>query len=135
MHDVFLVVYRHMSELDQHKGSIRGWIYRISVYVALNHLSLAHLRREDLRDRTAQEETLAAPADTESRVAAREHLRLLLASMTPERREVFELAEVEGFTLPEIAAALNISQTTADSRLRHARRDMKAAPAALLALR
>lgn len=129
--DVFLVVHRRMSELDQRKGSIRGWIYRISVHVALDHLRLAHLRREDLTDRRIREEELAASEDTEPRVAAREHLRLLLESTTPERREVYELAEVEGFTLPEIAAALEIPQSTAESRLRQARRDMTAAEARL----
>lgn len=131
VHDVFIVVHRRMAELDQGKGSTRGWIYRISVYVALNHISRAHLRREQLMDHTEQEETLAAPGDTEARMADREHLRLLLTSTTPERREVYELAEVEGFTLPEIAAALDISESTADSRLRLARRDMQAAEARL----
>jgi RNA polymerase sigma-70 factor (ECF subfamily) len=131
VHDVFLVVHRRMPELDQQLGSARGWIYRISVYVALNHLSRAHVRREQLMDHTEQEETLAASGDTESDLADREHLRLLLASTTPERREVYELAEVEGFTIPEIAAALEIAETTADSRLRLARRDMLAAEARL----
>src|SRR6185295_11964212 len=40
---------------------------------------------------------------------------------------VYELVEVEGFTLPETADALKIPLTTAASRLRHARSDIKAA--------
>jgi RNA polymerase sigma-70 factor (ECF subfamily) len=129
VHDAFLVVHRRLADFDAEKGSVRGWIYQISVYVALNYLSRFHVRREQLMDHTEQEETMAVSGDTEGHLADRDHLRLLLASTTPERREVYELAEVEGFTLPEIAAALQISPGAADSRLRLARRDILAAEA------
>jgi RNA polymerase sigma factor (sigma-70 family) len=127
VHDVFIVVHQRLSELDPIHGLPRSWIYKISVYVALNHLDRAPVRSEELTEDGEPDATLAAPEDIESHAADREHLNLLLASTTPERRAVYELFEAEGFTLAETAAALEISVTTADSRLRHARDDMKAA--------
>ena len=58
VHDAFLVVLRRLADFDAEKGSVGGWIYQISVYVALNHLSRSHVRREQLMDHTEQEETL-----------------------------------------------------------------------------
>ena len=129
VHDVFLVVHRRMAEIDPAKGSTRGWIYQIAIYTALNYLSRSHVRQEHLTDHTEQEETLAASGNPEAHVADREHLCLLLASTTPELREIYYLAEVEGFTLAEIGAALHLPVSTVDDRLRSARRHMLAANA------
>ncbi len=125
--EVFIIVYRRLPEVDFARGTGKGWIYRIAVNVALNHLRRPITRREALVDPAEHETIFPEPGNSEARLADREHLRLLLESTTPERREVYELFEVEGFTLSEVAFALEIPLATADSQLRAARRDMQAA--------
>ena len=56
-------------------------------------------------------------------------LETLLAPMSAEKREVFYLAELEGFTAPEIAEALGIRLSTVYSRLRAARAEFEEARA------
>jgi RNA polymerase sigma-70 factor (ECF subfamily) len=129
--EVFIVVYRRLPELDLARGNGKGWIYRIAANLASNHLRRPFVQRESLMDPGEQETLFVEPGNSEARLADREHLRLLLASTTPERREVYELVEVEGFTLAEVAFALEIPIGTADTRLRLARRDMQAAHARL----
>jgi RNA polymerase sigma factor (sigma-70 family) len=129
--EVFIIVYRRLPEVDFTLGTGKGWIYRIAVNVALNHLRRPRGRLEALMDPAEHETIFSEPGNSEARLADREHLRLLLESTTPERREVYELFEVEGFTLTEVAFALEIPFATADSRLRLARRDMQAANARL----
>ena len=124
--ETFIVVYRRFSELDLARGDGKGWIYRIAVNLALNYRRKPHARRETLMD-PAEQHTLPDPGNTEARVADQEHLRLLLASTTKERRHVYELIEVEGFTLSEAALAIGIPMSTVDDRLRRARRDMQEA--------
>ncbi|MEP7127033.1 MAG: sigma-70 family RNA polymerase sigma factor [Byssovorax sp.] len=127
--EAFIIVYRRLPEVDFAQGSGKGWIYRIAVNVALNHVHKPINRREVLVDPADQDTIFPGPANNEAWLADREHLRRLLESTTPERREVYELIEVEGFTLPEVAFALEILVSTAKSRLQLARRDIQAANA------
>jgi RNA polymerase sigma-70 factor (ECF subfamily) len=54
-------------------------------------------------------------------------LEELLAQMTPEKRDVFFLAELEQMTAPEIGEALDVPLTTVYSRLRAARLEFEEA--------
>lgn len=129
--EVFIVVHRKLAELDLENTSIKGWIYRIATHVALNHVRLSSTRREAAMAPEEQEALFPEPGSSEGRLADREHLRLVLAGTTPERREVYELVEVQGFSVAEAAFALEIPFKTADSRLRGARREVHAANAHL----
>jgi RNA polymerase sigma-70 factor (ECF subfamily) len=48
-------------------------------------------------------------------------LDLILDQLEPELRDVFVLYELEGFTMPEIAALVEVPLGTAASRLRRGR--------------
>jgi DNA-directed RNA polymerase specialized sigma24 family protein len=62
-------------------------------------------------------------------------LTLLRALLLPEpRREVFLLKEIQGLTLPEVAALLGISKEDARKHLRRAKRDMHISSSRTLAL-
>ncbi|HMJ56131.1 MAG TPA: RNA polymerase sigma factor [Polyangiaceae bacterium] len=52
---------------------------------------------------------------------ARQVLDLILDQLEPELRDVFVLYELEGFTMPEIAALVEVPLGTAASRLRRGR--------------
>jgi RNA polymerase sigma-70 factor (ECF subfamily) len=63
-------------------------------------------------------------------LADRQRLLLrLLADLDENKREVFLLTELEGFTAPEIAEALEIPVNTVYSRLRTARETFQSAMA------
>jgi RNA polymerase sigma-70 factor, ECF subfamily len=66
-------------------------------------------------------------AHAEARTSTLELLDRTLASLDPGLVEVFVLHDVEGFSSPEIAQALDLPLGTVASRLRRAREDFRAA--------
>lgn len=115
--DVFLVAFRQWSSYED-RGVARSWLFAISRRVAANH---RRARRHDACD----EQQLAAPElDVEDALACREARALVddfLAQLGEERRLVFFLSDVEGWSAPEVAEALEINLNTVYSRLRRAR--------------
>jgi sigma-70-like protein len=67
------------------------------------------------------------PRNEASQGQERDYLLLLLSHTTPERRTVFTLVEMEGYTVAEAASILEITETTGTKRLRQAREDMEEA--------
>lgn len=122
--EVFVVIHSKLSSLQQVE-SLRSWVYGVT------RRTVSTYRRAQ-RNRNASgaqyaeiadwlEPLPATPLDL-TELAARQRLLLaLLAELDPQKREVFVLAEVEGFTAPEMAEALDIPLNTVYSRLRAAR--------------
>jgi RNA polymerase sigma-70 factor (ECF subfamily) len=115
----FEKVFAHLASY-QGQGSLEGWVRRIMVREALQHL-----RKRSLL--FVQTETEALPeAQTAGWADAAEHLAIedVLAAVArlPEGcRTVFNLAGVEGFRHDEIASMLGISEATSRSQLFRAR--------------
>jgi RNA polymerase sigma-70 factor (ECF subfamily) len=84
--------------------------------------------------RKARREELDLDADVlpmaESTQAANDDLDRLLATLSPERREILTLRFVDDMPLEDIAAALEIPLGTVKSRLHHAIRTLREDPAA-----
>jgi RNA polymerase sigma-70 factor, ECF subfamily len=112
--DVFLVAHNKLGEFE-HRSSYRGWLFGIATRVAYEH------RRRDQR-LTFDEQALAhATIDGEHSMHLRRQVLLLdelLSSLNDEQRAVFVMSEVEGFSAPEIAEALDVKLNTVYSRLR-----------------
>lgn len=119
--EVFLVAYRRRLDF-RGESSLRTWLGGISLRVAKDarrsqsrkggHERLedhAHLRGEP------QLEEVAIQRQALARVLA------LLEQLEEGQREVFVLAELEGFTVPEIAATTLANMNTVYTRLRAAR--------------
>jgi RNA polymerase sigma-70 factor, ECF subfamily len=105
---------------------VRPWLYGISRRVAQNHRRKLHA--STARWTPLNDEHASNDAGPERALAARETASLamrLLARLGPERREVLWLVELEQFSVPEVAEALEIPLNTAYSRLRLARADFK----------
>jgi RNA polymerase sigma-70 factor (ECF subfamily) len=111
-----------------HDCSLTSWASAISCHIALNALR-SRRRQRALQSDSALREEAAGRQDLESQLAARqalERIRDELARMNRERAEVLVLHELNGLELTEIAAALGISVTAAQSRLSRGRRELLA---------
>lgn len=120
MHEVFLVVHRRLADFDG-RVAITTWLYHVTRGVVSNHRRSR--RREERRLKLVDPKPAAAP-DPEAqtrRGQAAAFVRAFLEELDPEKREVFELAELEGLPMPEVAQLVGIKLNTAYSRLRAAR--------------
>lgn len=116
--DVFMVVHRRLDDFRRDMP-MRSWLYGIARRVAYRYRSRA---AKDQRVCAAATPEAAAPDEV---VAVQEAAALVTAFLTeqvPAQREVFVLAELEGLSGPEIAAALGTKLNTVYSRLRLVRR-------------
>ncbi|MEI9942132.1 MAG: RNA polymerase sigma factor [Pseudomonadota bacterium] len=122
--DVFLVVYRKLSEFDFERP-ITTWIYAICLRVASERRRSAVVRHEQLSEDAESpekpEQSLAAEAEREELTERRALLEAALDEMSLEQRAVFTLFELEGRTGEEVALLVGVPAATVHSRLRLAR--------------
>jgi len=118
--EVWLRAFRSRATYDHRCHDARPWLYGIA-----RHVLLAHWRDgERLPAVVADTETSDPWEDVDSRLDARAErgrLRKVLATLSPEEREVLLLVTWEHLTPSEVAVALGIPQGTARSRLHRAR--------------
>ena len=130
--EIFVVIHARLATLENVE-SLRSWVYGVA------RRTISTFRRNQ-RTRAASGNKYAQVAEwleplpptplELSELAERQRLLLRLLSQLDEgKREVFVLAEVEGFTAPEIAEALEIPVNTVYSRLRLARQTFEQAVA------
>lgn len=126
--ETFLIALRRLDEFtDEGAAQPSTWLFAILRNVLRNHARGQHRRS---RKQQAYGELRA-----DARVDACEAERTLgiglldrfLASLDPERRSVFVLAELEGHDSREVGEALGINPNTARTRLRAARKAFAAA--------
>lgn len=134
--DVFVVVARRLAQLAPDVRA-RTWVYGIVLKVAADHRRSAR-RRERRHLAAATEPPPEGPPPADDALAAQEARRLLhrvLESMEDDLRVAFVLVELEGLSVPEAAAVLELNRNTLASRLRVARVDFDRRARALLARR
>lgn len=121
--DVFMVAHRKLHEFEG-RSSHRVWLFAIALRVAREH------RRRDGRLQLEEVTAAAVNARADDAVELRRRVELLdqlLSVLSEPQREVFVMAEVEGFSAPEIAEALGVKLNTVYSRLRLGRRQFERA--------
>jgi RNA polymerase sigma-70 factor (ECF subfamily) len=125
VHEVFLVVYKKLDQFEG--GRLTTWLYRITA----NLVSERHRKRrvraafESLRIWIGGE----APDDPErsaEKASAARAVERVLERMSPKKREVFALFELEGLPGEQIAERLGCPVNTVWTRLHHARREFLA---------
>ena len=132
--EVFVVVHRRLGEFAG-RSSVKTWLFAIVRNVAREARRL--IRRKSPHDAPGALEDpdalAGSPEDRPDRAAERASenrvLHALLDKLDDDKREVFVLAELEGFAAPEIAEAIGINVNTVYSRLRHARQEFADAAA------
>jgi RNA polymerase sigma-70 factor (ECF subfamily) len=133
--DVDDVVHAVFLKLPALAGSYDGranagpWIVGIAVRMALRHRRGAG-RFFKMLSAFAQTTTARAHGDPEKQSSEREELRAFeraLGRLSPKKRAVFTLIELEGLSTEQVAAALEIPAATVRTRLHHARAELQAA--------
>jgi RNA polymerase sigma-70 factor, ECF subfamily len=122
--EIFLVIHARLSSVEQ-VASLRSWVYGVARRTVSTYRR-ARRSRKTTDNRYAQlADWLEQPAPTPQDItmlADRHRLLVrLLDELDDAKRELFVLSEVEDFTAPEIAEALNVPLNTVYSRLRAAR--------------
>jgi RNA polymerase sigma-70 factor (ECF subfamily) len=125
MHEVFLVVHRRLHEFDG-RAAMTTWLYNVARGVVSND------RRSRSREARRLELVEPKPPAPDPEVAtgrkqAAAFVRAFVASLDDDKRMVFELADLEGMPIPEVAAVCGIKVNTAYSRLRAARQQFQRA--------
>lgn len=131
--EAFIIVLRKLREdnptLPGTRDEELAWLYVIAIYELKNYRQRARFRRvESMDDRTNE---IPDARNDAAHLEAQEELRTLLANLPPDRREVFELVEIEGVSVVVVARTLGITEATAHKRLGLARQDVKEAAAKL----
>ena len=126
MHEVFIVAHRRLPEFDG-RASITTWLYHLSRGVVSNWRR--GRRREAARLSLVQppENAIPDPETATERGQAADFVRHFLASLDADKRQIFELAEIDGVPMPEVAEIAGVKLNTAYSRLRAARREFQRA--------
>jgi RNA polymerase sigma-70 factor (ECF subfamily) len=133
--DVFVIAHRRRDAFDG-RAPVRHWLYGIARNIALKY--------RERRARAATRESahveppswprcgqaVATSGEAElSRVEAASFVERFLATLDPDQRAVFVLADIEGHSAAEIAALVGSNVNTVYSRLRLARRRFEQAVA------
>lgn len=120
-----------MFEVWKKAGAFAGrskpstWLFGIARYKTLN--ALRGLARPSTREEELPE-LVSGTAGPEARATARserEAVQAALGRLSPEHREVLELAYYEGLSLAEIAEIVGVPPGTVKSRMFHARQHLK----------
>jgi len=119
--EVFTQVYRRASSYDPARATPSAWILMLTRSRAIDRLRLESRRRarEDSLEKAAT--ILSLADDPEERTAAKELrgvVRTALTALSPEQREVIELAYYSGLTHSEIAATIELPLGTVKTRVR-----------------
>jgi RNA polymerase sigma-70 factor (ECF subfamily) len=118
--EAFVKAFRSLPRLRD-KGQFSGWVLRITVNAARDHL-----RRRKSRDEVGLEAAdnlpgAASTADVVEHQVAQERIRHLLATMAQKHREVLVLRDIEGMSYEEIAEVLHCTVSGVKNRLHRAR--------------
>ncbi len=125
--DVYLVAHRKLADRDPKVHEL-AWMGTIAGFIARRHRSLGRTRHEQPADQPdLVEEPVSSVPDPEDVATWRDLYAEVVSGLSDERREVFEMAELDGCTDEEIAQALRLKPGTVKSRLRTARAEVKAA--------
>jgi RNA polymerase sigma-70 factor (ECF subfamily) len=117
--EVFMTLWEKRAGIDTDKR-IGGWLFILSYNGAVNHLK-RKLRREMLEQTAGSIE--GTGADREDAVLLEKQQAVLeaaLATLSPQKRKVFELCRLEGKTYEAAAQEMGISKHTVNEYLKQA---------------
>jgi RNA polymerase sigma-70 factor (ECF subfamily) len=123
--DAVLRAYRRFDKLRD-RSRFRTWLVRITFRLALDRTKSSN-RRQQRETLWSRPERKPAPPTTEDLAAAnqfRSRLNRAVDELSEKHRLVLLLSAIEGYSLEEVAALLNIPMGTVKSRLFFARKQL-----------
>ena len=115
-----------------HAASFKAWLAQISVNCCYDHLRRVRRRPEqgfgDIEESEAQEfaaQLRSPPKDVETQLVSRDLAVKLLSRLSADDRLVLTLLDVEGFSVAEIAEAMNWSLSKVKVRAHRARAHLR----------
>ncbi|MEM9458678.1 MAG: RNA polymerase sigma factor [Myxococcota bacterium] len=126
VHDVFVIVGAKLDGYEG-RGSLRSWLYGITRRVVSHHHRGERRSQRRLALVTDDPATTAPepdrdPEDAVARAEAADLVEAFVEHLSPNKREIFMLALVEGLPAPAIAEATGINLNTIYARIRSVRR-------------
>ena len=122
MNDSFLRIFANVGNFRQ-TGSFEGWMKRIVVNTCLDYLKSKQLKNAmQVSYPASMAEDITTPATTQAihQIEFKELLNLI-QTLPPVSKTVFNLYVFDGFSHKEIAAMLDIGESTSSWHLHHAR--------------
>jgi RNA polymerase sigma-70 factor (ECF subfamily) len=119
--DVYAQVYRQVSSYDANRGTPSAWLVTLTRSRAIDRLRQEAQRREreePLEATTRLPALTAGPEECSATTELRRLVQRALALLTPEQRQVIELAYYSGLSHNEIAAKLGQPLGTIKTRIR-----------------
>jgi RNA polymerase sigma-70 factor, ECF subfamily len=130
--EVFIVAARRLDAIAT--GKERAYLFGVAVRVAADARRRVQRRREDAEGELgAAADPALGPAELIDQRRARQLLDRIVSELPEDTRPVFLLYELEGLTMAEIAACLELPAGTVASRLRRGREVFATKVAALRA--
>ena len=124
--EVFIIAHRRLPDFDPSRP-IRPWLSGIVWRVASDERKRARNRREMVGIKAEPVAQYGGPQRDLEAAEARRLVHRALGELPDAQRIVFIMHEIDGFSMPEIEASLQVTLNTLYSRLRLARRKFKAA--------
>jgi RNA polymerase sigma-70 factor (ECF subfamily) len=121
--DVFVVAARRLDDFEG-RSSVHTWLFGIAMRVFLTRRRSEWRHSRKLDELAQQDEPSGDPIATHD---AQHTLLALLDQLDDEKRAIYVLAELEGFTVVEIAEGLEANVNTVYTRLRAARAQLQKA--------
>lgn len=121
--DVFITLWQRADGLDEHLGTLQGYLAAIARTRALNRLRGSRPETDPLEDVQT-----AASGAVEDATLERERAALLydaISALGSPDRELFLMYYYERHTIPEIARALSMRTPAVKSRLARGRRKLQ----------
>ena len=121
LQDAFIAIFRDLHQYNG-SGSLEGWLHRVTVRAALQHLRKKNpLRQAEEFDMQISDSFTFSP-DTDLNSEA---ILKMVQQLPDGYRMVFNLRCVEEFSYPEIAAALGIAESTVRSQYARACKQLR----------
>lgn len=121
--DVFVVIHRRLAEFDG-RSSLKTWVWGILTNV-VRERRRRFRRKEGNETADSMSELFAEASAPDEQAAAAQALRIvqaILDQMSEDQRVLIVLSQLEGMSVPEIAAITGENVNTLYARIRAARR-------------
>jgi RNA polymerase sigma-70 factor (ECF subfamily) len=117
----FVKMFRSIESFDDSKGNFHGWLKRIVINEALDHIK--QRSRFSNQELSVADEPLIQN-ETIARSDAAEIMEMI-RQLPPATHAVFVMFAIDGYTHKEIASKLNISEGTSKWHLSEARKTLQ----------